>query len=186
MVYDAEDMVEHDMPEKERFTVTDMASAEWCMEKIAEKRRKIQELNEAHDEMIDRYTRWWDKETGKLEEEIRHLESLLQPWAEKELEGQKKRSVNLPSGRVGFRKGMDTWSINGTLITNMHKEMTAWARKYCPACYNAKTIESVNWEKVKKGLKKGRDGYYYEPTGVLLPDGVTCTEGKDRFYAKEG
>lgn len=45
--------------EKERFTVKDASSAEWVMEKIAEKQAEIAEMTRQRDKMLARYNEWY-------------------------------------------------------------------------------------------------------------------------------
>ena len=44
--------------EKERFAVTDEASAEWCLEKLEENAKARKLVNDQFAEMVYRYEKW--------------------------------------------------------------------------------------------------------------------------------
>lgn len=90
--------------EPEPFRVHDRESAEWVLEKIFEAEGEMSAL----DRRLETYTR--NVEAMKVEHERRatwlreRFGAELEGWARRELEGQKKRSIRTPFGRLSFRR----------------------------------------------------------------------------------
>ena len=102
--------------EKERFTVHDEASAEWCLEKLEENAKARALIEEQYKRMIERHEKWRADALSEIDGSDAHLKSLLEPWAAEKLADGKKKSVKLPSGRVGFRAGGETWKMGAEKI----------------------------------------------------------------------
>lgn len=86
------------------FHVTDRTSAEWVLEKISQntsalkalelRRAQVLENLEAQQREIERRADWLNQRFG----------GELREWCERELVGQKRKSIQLDWGKIGFRK----------------------------------------------------------------------------------
>ena len=102
--------------EKKRFKVTDEASAEWVLEKLEKNAKARALVEEQYERMIARHEAWRADALKEIDESNAYFQSLLRPWAETKLAGSKKKSVKLPSGRVGFRAGSKTYMLDGEKV----------------------------------------------------------------------
>lgn len=163
------------------FEVDSLAKANWAMDKIAEKRKKIEEVEDAFNEIVKRYEDWYNKETKTLQAEIDSLSHLLRPWVEAELAGSKKKSVNFANGRAGFRKGKEIWSIGGEMASAVNPALIEWTKN------NAKNYivkkESVRWGDLKKHLIATPNGKVVTDDGEII-EGLTVKQEPDEFYIK--
>ncbi|EJP32294.1 Gam-like protein [Selenomonas sp. FOBRC9] len=167
--------------EKKPFEVTDAASAQWALEKIAEKRKEREMVEDQYQKMVARYEKWRAESLMKLDEDEAFFEGLLRPWAEAELAGSKKKSVMLPSGRVGFRAGSKTYMMGGEKVSATNADLLAFVRKDDADYIERK--ESVRWGDYKKTLNVMEDGRIVSVTGQIIP-GMTVTEGEPSFYVE--
>jgi hypothetical protein len=106
-----------DVPEKESFTVTDLASADWTVRKAKEAEERItrrEELAYAYKKRIDE----WLIEANKADKDtVAYMAALLKPFVEAELKGQKTRTLKLPSGDAQIRKMPDRIEIGDGILT---------------------------------------------------------------------
>ena len=84
--------------EKERFEVTDESSAEWVLEKLAEKAAEREKVEERYEKMMARYDKWRADSLEKLDADECYFHELLRPWVEEQLDGKKARSINFRNG----------------------------------------------------------------------------------------
>jgi len=169
---------------KEAFKATDLASAEWCMEKIAEIEAKEAEVNAAYAAMIEKYTAWRDKEAAALADKKSYFSGLLDAWARGELAGSKKKSISLPSGRLGYRKGGVAFAMNGEAVDAKCSAMLDWAEDNAPGV--VKTKKSLDWVTLKRHLQAVEGGkVIFADTGEVV-EGMTATEAAPTFYVKVG
>jgi len=166
---------------KEPFVVDSLAKANWVVDKINEKRAKIDEVNTAVNEMIDKYEAWGEEQTHDLQEEIDSLQMLLKPWARKELGSGKKKSIKLAGGVVGFRKGAEKWMMGGEVAAAGNEKLLTWVKRN--ANEYIKTIEAVRWADFKKKLNVMKDGRVCTLDGEIV-DGLTVEQEPDTFYVK--
>ena len=165
----------------ERFTVTDEASAEWCMEKLAEKAAERQVVESQYEKMIARYEKWRTDSLEKLEADECYLQQLLRPWVENQLDGKKASSIKLPSGRIGFHAGPRQYTIGGEKASATNKVLLAFAKESKPDLVEVK--ETVKWAEMKKMLKPIDDGRVVTDDGEIVPD-MTVEDGEKRFYCE--
>jgi hypothetical protein len=150
---DLEDGSDHE------FTVRDAASANWVVRKIVEARA-----------YADRVKIWAELECrrAKREEEffLRRFGVELEAWARLQIAQQhdRRRSVSLPAGVVGFRKVTNRLSIID------EKRLLFWCRQHLPSAI--RTIESVP----KTPLMD-----YLKATGEC-PPGTQLHGGDERFH----
>ena len=167
--------------EKERFEVTDLASAEWCMEKLAEKAAERQQVEEQYHKMIDRYNKWWQTNIDKLDSDEAYFRKLLRSWVADQLAGSKKKSISLPSGRVGFRAGSKEFMLNGDRVTSTNPSLLEFVKGADSSFIETK--ESVKWGEYKKTLKVADDGQVVTADGEIVPD-MVVEQGEPTFYAE--
>ena len=169
--------------EKERFEVTDLASAEWCMEKLAEKAAERQKVEEQFNKMLERYEKWRDDSIKKLNADESYLQQLMAPWVEEQIGGKKVNSIKLPSGRVGFHAGPRQYTIGGEKASATNKSLLSFVKQSQPELVEVK--ETVKWEALKNSLKPMEDGRVCTSDGEIIPD-MTVERGEKKFYVEVG
>lgn len=113
----AEDANQIDEPEG--FRVHDEQTANWLVRKVVEGR-----------DYRDRVKQWAKEETERAERDEKNLlylyGSQLETWVRNELSlrGDVRRSLHLPAGRVGFRKGRPSLAVADA------SALAAWARAH--------------------------------------------------------
>ena len=167
--------------EKERFTVTDEASAEWCLEKLEENEKARALIDEQYKQMTARYEKWRADALAEIEGSDLYLKGLLQPWVEEKLADGKKKSVKLPSGRVGFRAGGETWKMGAEKIEATTPALIAFVKENDDSFVAVK--ESVRWGDYKKTLRVMEDGRVATVDGQII-EGMTVTKGAPSFYVE--
>ena len=167
--------------EKERFTVTNEASAEWCLEKLEENAKARALIDEQYKQMISRYEKWRADALAEIEGSDAHLKSLLEPWAAEKIADGKKKSVKLPSGRVGFRVGGETWKMGAEKIEATNPALLAFVKENDGSF--VKVQESVRWGDYKKTLNVMEDGRVTTSDGQII-EGMTVTKGEPSFYVE--
>lgn len=167
--------------EKERFTVTDEASAEWCLEKLEENAKARALIDEQYKSMIARYEKWRADALAEIEGSDAHLKSLLEPWVTEKLADGKKKSVKLPSGRVGFRTGGETWKMGAEKIEATTPALLVFVKENDGSF--VKVQESVRWGDYKKTLNVMEDGRVTTSDGQII-EGMTVTKGAPSFYVE--
>ena len=167
--------------EKNPFEVTDEASAEWCLEKLEENAKARKLVNDQFAEMVYRYEKWKSDSLQELNRSDKYLKGLLQTWAVEKLADGKKKSVNLPSGRVGFRAGGETWKMGAEKIEATTPALLAFVKKNDASF--VKVQESVRWGDYKKTLNIMEDGRVATSDGQII-EGMTVTRGAPSFYVE--
>ena len=167
--------------EKERFTVTDEASAEWCLEKMEENAKARALIDEQYKQMTARYEKWRADALAELESNDLYLKGLLEPWAAEKIADGKKKSVKLPSGRVGFRAGGETWKMGEDKIEATTPALLAFVKENDDSFVVVK--ESVRWGDYKKTLNVMEDGRVATSDGQII-EGMTVTKGEPSFYVE--
>ena len=167
--------------EKERFTVTDEASAEWCLEKLEENAKARALIEEQYKQMTARYEKWRADALAEIEGSDLYLKGLLEPWVTEKIADGKKKSVKLPSGRVGFRAGGETWKIGTEKIEATTPALLAFVKENDDSF--VKVQESVRWGDYKKTLNVMEDGRVTTSDGQII-EGMTVTKGAPSFYVE--
>ena len=169
--------------EKERFTVTDEASAEWCLEKMEENEKARALIEEQYKRMIARHEKWREEALAELDNSDAYLKGLLLPWAQKKVADGKKKSLKLPSGRIGFRAGSTSYMIGEDKVTATHPKLLAFVKEDYAAFI--KVEESVRWGDFKKTLHVAKDGQVVTEYGEVIPD-LKAIQGEPSFYVEVG
>lgn len=167
--------------EKERFAVTDEASAEWCLEKLEENEKARALIEEQYKQMIARYEKWRADALAELESSDFYLKGLLEPWATEKIADGKKKSVKLPSGVIGFRAGGKTWKMGDEKIEATTPALLAFVKENDASFVAVK--ETVRWGDYKKTLKEMKDGRVATSDGQII-EGMTVTQGAPSFYVE--
>ena len=159
-----------------KFEVKDNSSADWCIRKIAKCESKIIEIQKFVAEEKAKLDTYLMTMVEEQENRKASFEMLLRPYAEKQLEGSKLRSIKLPNGTVGFRKAQPSVERDDT-------KLLQFAKSSLPEFVKVK--ESVDWSGMKKELILSGDTYVTKDGEVV--DGVKVTPaGPDNFYVKAG
>ena len=167
--------------QEKRFEVTDTASAEWCMEKLAEKAAKRQKVEEQYEKMTERYEKWRADSLEKLDADVSYLHQLLAPWVEEQTGGKKVNSIKLPSGRVGFHAGPMMYKIGGEKASATNRALLEFVKQSKPDMVETK--QSVKWSDLKRMLKPTEDGRAVTDDGEIVPD-MTVERGEKKFYVE--
>lgn len=167
--------------EKKRFEVTDEASAEWVLEKLEENAKARALIDEQYQRMLARHEAWRTEALKELDDNDAYFYGLLRPWAEEKLAGGKKKSVKLPSGRVGFRAGSKTYMLDGEKVAATSARLLSFVKVEDESFIERK--ESVRWGDYKKTLQVTDSGRVVTADGVPIP-GMTCTQGEPNFYVE--
>ena len=165
--------------EKERFTVHDEASAEWCLEKLEENEKARALIEEQYQQMTARYEKWRADAIAEIEGSDAHLKSLLEPWAAEKIADGKKKSVKLPSGVIGFRAGGEIWKMGDEKVEATTPALLAFVKENDDSFVAVK--ETVRWGDYKKTLKEMKDGRVATSDGQII-EGMTVTQGAPSFY----
>nr|DAL33532.1 MAG TPA_asm: hypothetical protein [Caudoviricetes sp.] len=159
---------------KEHWVPDNNDSAEWCLQKIREYKAEKWEKGKFYTEQIAKLNTWLEAATKPLDMNIEHFQNLLQLYADKALEGKKKRAVSLPSGKFGFRKSQPEILRDEAVLL-----------PYCKTNYPdaVKVKESVDWAKLKGRCDITDKGAIDPATGEIIP-GVTVTPRPDKFICE--
>lgn len=161
----------------DKFAVTDIRGAEWCLKKISRAQREYEETKAYVDEQKAKLDAFLADAKAKFDGDKGYFESLLMPYAMEQLEGQKKKkSIKLPSGTIGFK------SVPAE-IKKDDEALKAFVKESAPEFIETK--ETVKWGEFKKTLTATEDGRYITANGEIV-DGVTFEEKPDVFYSKLG
>lgn len=167
--------------EKERFTVTDEASAEWCLEKLEKNAKARALIEEQYQQMTARYEKWRADALAELDGSDAYLKGLLLPWAQEKVADGKKKSVKLPSGRVGFRAGGEIWKMGDEKVEATTPALLAFVKENDDSF--VKVQESVRWGDYKKTLNVMENGRVATSDGQII-EGMTVTQGAPSFYVE--
>lgn len=151
-----------DVPEA--FSVRDDDSANWVVRKIAEARSYAAHVKE-----------WAKREQERAERDEERLmarfSAELEEWARAQLTG-KKKSVDLPAGRLGFRSEPAKLTY---VDKDAEKAALEWARKCHAECVVViPASERLDKEAINRLMK----------TTGEIPDGATLVEATELFYVK--
>ena len=162
-----------EMAEKEKFTVKNIGSAEWCLKRIAwHKKNKDKALAFVESERA-RLDVFLAQVNSEEDGSIEYFTELLKIYAMEQLQGTKKKTVTLPSGSLSFKK-------QSPEFVKKDDELLAFVKESVPEF--VKITESVDWGEMKKTC-------YIEGNRLVTVDGeivqgVTVNERDDVFTVK--
>ena len=172
----------------------DIGQADLLISEIAAKQRQIDilennanKIKQAHiDAVSKKIDDWFLKESEPLKAELESLNALLKPYVEEYLkDNPKKRSVKLPSGCAGFRKGTINFSFNSSpeeKVDGKSESLLKLVKDHNLDNYIV-TKESVNWLKLKASLNLTEDGNVISSDGEVLNE-LSASREPDSFYVK--
>ena len=149
-------------PASDEFRVCDESSANWVVRKVVEARA-----------YAERVKRWADHEIRRAEQDEERLMYLfgsqLHAWVASEVArfGGRRKSLNLPAGRVGFKK------LGMKLVIEDIQAVLQWAKTACPAAVI-----------VKERLDKALLDDHVRRTGALPDHGVSIRPTCDLFFIR--
>ena len=161
----------------QRFVIDSLDKASWALRKIAQMEAKKKAAQEQAEAELLRVNTWLTEQTAGYDKQIAWFEFLLRPFAESALLGEKKRSLTLPAGTMGFRAGQPHFDVNDADLLGYIKE--------CAPGY-VKIKESVDWARFEKEMAlQPLNGKAVTKDGEIIP-GITASDAEDTFYVKVG
>lgn len=178
---DAIELVDEEDQEwhKPGFAVTEMSSANWCMDIIIEAENTIEDRrNTAQKEYAklekkrSRVDAWLEKEVEQQNQSIAAMKAFLEPWVRANITD-KKRSIKLPFGRVGFRKTKGRKEILDAIAA------LAWAEENAKAAVVTKKHVGITELNEWIETRSTETGEVPE-----LPPSIKVVEPEDKFYVE--
>lgn len=157
--------VVHDEPEKQRFEVKDLDTANWAVGKMLSAETRIQQYKALADDYKRKIDSWLEKATKDDKATIEFFESEIRPFVEREIAGTKKQSMKLLGATVGFRKTPPSVKVED------EDAAVAYCETFAPELVRVK--KSIDKTGVKKRLEAGE-----------VFEGVEIEAGSIRFYVK--
>jgi hypothetical protein len=163
------------------FTIDTTDKADWALRKIAKYQGAINEAKALAAKRTQQIKAWLEAIEEDNQQQISFFENLLEPYAKKQLEGAKKRSIKLPIGTFGFRAQQLEFTYNEELLTK-------WAEKNTPDYVKKDPV--LQWGEFKKAMSLDETGegetkklVMVSPDGEVVPH-ITITKTPDKFYVK--
>jgi Gam-like protein len=145
----------------QRFGVRDRDSANWVAKRVLEAERDVEDAKAWLQRLVRRAER-------QREFFLRRFGAEMEAWARSELVKLKGRckSIDLPSGRVGFRM------LGEKLVVDDEEAALTWAKRYCrPAVV---TVQKLSKSALNEHVKR---------TGEV-PNGTSVQQKKEVFYIR--
>lgn len=163
ILYEEEKQVLTTESAKEEFTVDSTQKADWAIAKIAQAKKRIDQRKQFVKASKEKLDNWFQKESVQDENAINYLEFKVEPYVREQIQGLKKKSLNLLAGTAGFRKGTEKLELFD------EKAVLDYCKEHHPEALEVKVSKS----EVKKLLQKG----------IKVP-GATLEEARDSFYVR--
>lgn len=173
-----EDLLRDDMLEfvsdevKQRFHVTDLQSATWCMRKMQAINAQLAEVKKVADEEMNRIMEWFEAEKAKVERSLNFFTGLLHEYHLQEItKDPKKKTISTPYGKLQMKKSQPKWDYNEERLLQWMKDNG----------YNGfiRLKEEPNKADFKKALQV-KDGRAFDENGQAV-EGITVIEQPDSF-----
>lgn len=150
----------HDAPEKERFEVKDLDTANWAVGKMLDAESRIQEYRALADEYKRKIDEWLDRATKDDQSTIEFFQSEIRPFVEREVAKTNKQSMKLLGATVGFRK------TPPAVVVDDEDSAVEYLETFAPEV--VRTKKSVDKKAIKQRLESGEDipHVHMEPGGV--------------------
>lgn len=165
-------VLEYVDPDKPRFEVRDMSSANWVLRHLADCDAKEAAVNAMVDAEVEALHMRAERILGPIRNKREFFEQAysaqLEEWARGQVEGQKSKSIKLLHGDIGFRKSPDK------LVIDDEVKAIAWAESECPEAIK----RSLLLNPAKKQLLQQC------PNTKALADVMHIEEGGNTFYVK--
>lgn len=173
-VFDA--MAEGQAPDADKpaFEVTDAASADWVLRKLAAIAAQEAEDNAVVADLVRSATEWQRSRQQARAADVAFFEGLLREWHESRLaQDPNLRSIDLPSGTLQFRKQPDKWNRDEAAILDWLEEQG----------HTTFTKKALTWAEFKKEATVKDGKAYWNHTGELVPS-ISVVAVDDKFSAK--
>lgn len=184
----AETAVQEAGTERGGFVIDDLSKAEWAMKKIAHIQAKKNELEQQAEKMkadieimkadVDN---WLVSETAGYDDDLEYFKGALTPFLLSQIAGTKKRSINLPSGKIGIRAGAVQYYVGKEKADKDNRELIEFAKQSVPEFVKIK--ETLDWASFKKTLILLDDGGVVTKDGEVVA-GMKGVKGEDKIYAE--
>ena len=155
------------------FVIDDEHKANWALRKIKQKKDTIEKNNALAQAEIDKIEDWREQENEKSQTSIDYFQSLLAQYALEQRERDPKfKSLNLPNGRIGFRKRQPKWIYdNDKVIETLEKaNLTDFIR----------VTKAPSKADIKKAFDVNGDKVINPDTGEII-EGITVENQEDSF-----
>lgn len=162
----------------ERFTVSDLDSANWVFKKLDAINSKETEINNLADKEIERIKSWKDKETEKLQSSKEYLESLVVEYFKVEKEKDNRFKLNTPYGKVTSRKGSKVIQVSNEQDVINQLEQRGF-NDY------VKVTKKLNQADIKKDFNIADNGTLIDANGEVL-EGASLIEKPTSYSVKVG
>ena len=138
---------------------------------------QMNEIEETSKEALSKYTNkvnvWKESSLAPLQRKLQYYETLLQQYAEHQLEGSNKKSLKLIEGTIGFRTPPVKFNYND-------EEVLYWLKQVNASDYLKETT-TINKEALKKAGTIKDDKFYINDVEV---PGITLTKQDKKFVVK--
>lgn len=165
----------------------DIPAAEFLIEEITVHQRAIDSAKSAAQAILEarkqEINRWLEEAIAPEQAEIDRLSPLLQSIVERKTAGTGKKSINLPSGRAGFRSVSPTFFFHGEKADANNRLFVAEIAADGKSPF-IKKKSVLDWAAMKKSLRITDDGLVCTADGELI-DGLTAQIHPDQFYVQQ-
>lgn len=162
----------------ERFTVSDLDSANWVFKKLDAINSKETEINNLADKEVERINQWREKEVEKLQGSKEYLQSLVIEYYRSEKEKDAKFKLNTPYGRVSSRKGSKVIQVSNEQDVINQLEQRGF-NDY------VKVTKKLNQADIKKDFNIAENGTLIDANGEVL-EGASLIEKPTSYSVKVG
>jgi phage host-nuclease inhibitor protein Gam len=139
------------VPEKEKFEVDTSEKADWALQKAGEAQWLIGKYEAERDVLIARIKKVCDEKTKDAYETVEHMAALLDPWARKESESIKKKTIPLVNGSIKIIPGRESVEIT------KEGDLLKWLNKEHQEALDVKETVSIKKAAVKVILEAGEE-----------------------------
>lgn len=162
----------------ERFTVSDLDSANWVFKKLDAINSKETEINNLADKEVERINQWREKEVEKLQGSKEYLQSLVIEYYRSEKEKDSKFKLNTPYGRVSSRKGSKVIQVSNEQDVINQLEQRGF-NDY------VKVTKKLNQADIKKDFNIAENGTLIDANGEVL-EGASLIQKPTSYSVKVG
>ena len=156
---------------KNGFIIDNIDKLDWAIRKWAKIDADANQKIECAKRQIDKLARYIVETEVKAEQEKQHFETMMRPFIEDQLQGQKTKTFKAPSGKVALRNQAPEITRDNQLLLQFLKDNDQ------AEFVEIETKEKVKWDKLKKDLVlqvTDTGGYYLTREGEIVP-GVMVT-----------
>ena len=162
---------------KERWKVTNLDSANWCLRKLAALKAKQQEIDKLGKAEVERITSWQKKQSEGLNRQAEFFTGLLEEYHRGQLrEDPKRKTITTPYGKMQLRKQLPQWQYDD-------EKLIPYLNINYPYLVNEKITYSPDKAKIKDFFKVADGKALDIITGEVIP-GVAVYDRAEAFSVK--